>query len=422
MSVATMSRFLQSLSSASVRRRRAVALMGATMSAGLIGLAASTAGVAGLAFALVVIAATAAAILWLRLREAERRIAALTAELVATTGTVADAPASAEPASGAAGPAMTTAPGSPLDAAERSGPAEDVVLAEASMDPAHGATDVPDTGEGRTVPVIPDPDIPERLPSFSLSALSGATVWDTDLAGRASVMVFWRPGCGHCQRLTPELAAWESLQGPRLIVVAACDGPTAYRAGLPGLVLLDPGFTVGQALGAPGTPAALPLGDDGQPTGPVVAGTTAVMTLLLDEMRAWGGGEIVTADADAVVPAMPASADGTDEAVANAMPAADAVAAETLVPAATGEAGAGMDRTVASTGAGHGAAMSDAPEESVTGSASAPAVADGAVSATPTSEPESIEAVVALRRVGSFAAGTGATTGDDGDVPVRRAG
>lgn len=407
MSVAVVSRVLTSISIVPVRRLRALALAAAAVSAGLLALAVTTAGVAGLGFALAVIAATTAAILWLRLRGAERRNAALAADLAVLTA--AAGPVRASGSTGATGVLQVS--GEPRDAAE------------AMTDPVRDDADAPVADDdGRTGAIVAGATTPERLPSFSLSALSGATVWDTDLGGRASVMVFWRPGCGHCQRLTPELAAWESLQGPRLIVVAACDGPTAYRAGLPGLVLLDPGFSVGQALGAPGTPAALPLGDDGQPTGPVVAGTTAVMSLLLDEMRAWGGGETVAADADPVVPAIPSSSDDTDEAVADAMAAADAVAAETLVPAVTGEAGPEMDRIDASGGAGHGAATPDAPEGAVAGSASVLVVAEGAVSATPTSEPESIEAAVALRRVGSFAAGSGETTGDDGDAPVRRAG
>lgn len=420
MSVAVVSRVLTSISIVPVRRRRELALAAAAVSAGLLALAVTTAGVAGLGFALAVIAATTAAILWLRLRGAERRNAALTADLAVLTA--ATGPVGASGSTGATDvlPEATQPPVAETHPQVSGEPGD---AAEVMTDPVRDDADAPVAdADGRTGAIVAGVTTPERLPSFSLSALSGATVWDTDLGGRASVMVFWRPGCGHCQRLTPELAAWESLQGPRLIVVAACDGPTAYRAGLPGLVLLDPGFSVGQALGAPGTPAALPLGDDGQPTGPVVAGTTAVMTLLLDEMRAWGGGETVAADAEPVVPAIPSSSDDTDEAVADAMAAADAVAAETLVPAVTGEVGAGIGRTVASGGAGHGAATPDAPEGSVAGSASAPAVAEGAVSATPTSEPESIGAAVALRRVGSFAAGSGETTGDDGDVPVRRAG
>ncbi len=133
--------------------------------------------------------------------------------------------------------------------------------------------------------------IPESMPPFTLTALNGAAITGDELAGTPAVVVFWRPGCQHCQRLTPELVAWESLQGPRLIVFAACDGPTAFRAGLPGLVILDPGFTVGQALGAPGTPAALPLDAAGRPSGPVVAGASAVTTLLLDAMRDWASVE-----------------------------------------------------------------------------------------------------------------------------------
>lgn len=174
--------------------------------------------------------------------------------------------------------------------------AGDAVTAE----PAAGSTMVgpmPD-GDGEGAPGVTDEEtaevaavIPAELPPFALVSLRGETVSAGDLAGRPAVIVLWRPGCPHCQRLTPELVAWESLQGPRLVVVAACDGPAAFRAGLPGTVLLDPAFTVGRALGAPGTPAALAIDAAGRPSGPVVAGASAVTTLLFDAMREWAASE-----------------------------------------------------------------------------------------------------------------------------------
>ncbi len=151
--------------------------------------------------------------------------------------------------------------------------------------------DGPDLAEAAVTPLVAGLQTLEAMPAFILTALNGAVVTDAGLKGTPAVVVFWRPGCQHCQRLTPELVAWESLQGPRLVVFAACDGPTAYRAGLPGLVILDPGFTVGQAIGAPGTPAALPLDAAGRPSGPVVAGASAVTALLLDAMRDWASVE-----------------------------------------------------------------------------------------------------------------------------------
>lgn len=172
----------------------------------------------------------------------------------------------------------------------------DVVAAE----PVAGSTmvgPIPD-GDAEGAPGVTDEEtaavaavIPAELPPFALVSLRGETVSTDDLVSRPAVIVFWRPGCPHCQRLTPELVAWESLQGPRLVVVAACDGPTAFRAGLPGTVLLDPDFAVGQALGAPGTPAALAIDAVGRPSGPVVAGASAVTTLLLDAMRDWAASE-----------------------------------------------------------------------------------------------------------------------------------
>lgn len=173
-------------------------------------------------------------------------------------------------------------------------------------------------------------------PDFALPALSGEIVTPADLVGRATVLVFWRPGCDHCDRLTPELAAWESLQsrgGPRLVVLAATDAPTAYRAHLPGTVLLDPGFSVGRAIAAPGTPAALVLDGDGQPLGGIAAGTMAVTGLLLATMRHFASDEIdEPLDDDAVAVLSDVAAEDPEAPVAH--PGAVIHRLDALAPAA----------------------------------------------------------------------------------------
>ncbi|HEV2529430.1 MAG TPA: hypothetical protein VGT61_13370 [Thermomicrobiales bacterium] len=136
--------------------------------------------------------------------------------------------------------------------------------------------------------------VPDAMPDIEVQALSGDTVRADALGdphGRPAVVVFWRPDCGPSVRLTPELVAWASLQGPRLIVVAACDAPTAFRAGLPGMVLLDPAFRVGRALGATGTPAAISIDGQGLPTSGLVAGASAINAHLLDAMREWASAD-----------------------------------------------------------------------------------------------------------------------------------
>ena len=187
---------------------------------------------------------------------------------------------------------------------------DDRLLADAPLpEPHDGAPAMFETGRliADALAELQAPTTITARPDFALPALSGETITSADLTGRATVLVFWRPGCDHCVRLTPELAAWESLQarsGPRLVVLAAADAPTAYRAHLPGTVLLDPAFSVGRAVDAPGTPAALVLDGDGQPLGGIAAGTVAVTGLLLAAMRYFESDEIDEPLDNDPVPAM----------------------------------------------------------------------------------------------------------------------
>ena len=50
----------------------------------------------------------------------------------------------------------------------------------------------------------------EPAPGFSLPDLSGQTVSLSDFRGDETLVLFWRPGCGFCQRMLPDLKAWET--------------------------------------------------------------------------------------------------------------------------------------------------------------------------------------------------------------------
>ena len=332
---------LQSIALRAGRQRRVVVATSTALALGLLALGA----LAGLAFALAVLLAIVVVGLALRLRSVERSCAALAlsvneltarvdrlpadvgdappvagvvaedhAEVTGSNGGTDEAIGTGSPEDNVGSPIALAVGGDTHDEATRAdiagrradalAPAtQESVVEAAGSDGADSEVLVvgPDPAAAGASPVLveetvgPDaipPVTPDALPAFALPSLRGDTVTAAGLAGRAAVFVFWRPGCPHCQRLTPELVAWESLQGPRLVVIAACDGPAAFRAGLPGTVLLDPGFTVGQALGAPGTPAAVPIDAAARPTGPVVAGSAAVTALLLVAMRDWAATDI----------------------------------------------------------------------------------------------------------------------------------
>ena len=54
------------------------------------------------------------------------------------------------------------------------------------------------------------PKVGEPAPDFSLPDLSGQTVSLADFRGDETLVLFWRPSCGFCQRMLEDLKAWES--------------------------------------------------------------------------------------------------------------------------------------------------------------------------------------------------------------------
>jgi thiol-disulfide isomerase/thioredoxin len=53
------------------------------------------------------------------------------------------------------------------------------------------------------------------LPSFSLSTLSGETLAESDLRGKATLLYFWFTGCPPCVRIAPILSRLAERYGPR---------------------------------------------------------------------------------------------------------------------------------------------------------------------------------------------------------------
>jgi hypothetical protein len=51
------------------------------------------------------------------------------------------------------------------------------------------------------------PKIGEQAPPVELNDLDGTTVRLADFRGTTTLVLFWRPGCGFCQRMLPDLKA-----------------------------------------------------------------------------------------------------------------------------------------------------------------------------------------------------------------------
>ena len=125
--------------------------------------------------------------------------------------------------------------------------------------------------------------IGEPARAFALPDLAGGTLALNDLAGDPSVLLFWSPTCGFCQRMVDDVKAFEAAPpagAPRLVVVATGTRDANAAHGFTSSVLLDAGGEVAASLGARGTPTAVMLDARGRIASPVAAGAPAVLALL----------------------------------------------------------------------------------------------------------------------------------------------
>ncbi len=121
------------------------------------------------------------------------------------------------------------------------------------------------------------------LPSISLPDLTGKVVTPERWRGKPTVLLFWNPGCGFCQRMVDELRAWEAdrpQHAPQLVLIATGSAEENRAMGLRSTILLDDSFATGQSLGVRGTPSALLIDAQGNIASEVKVGAPNVMALL----------------------------------------------------------------------------------------------------------------------------------------------
>jgi thiol-disulfide isomerase/thioredoxin len=121
----------------------------------------------------------------------------------------------------------------------------------------------------------------ERAPALRRPDLAGNVV---DLAAsrrEPTLVLFWSPGCTHCQDLLPTIRAFEQAVGPeRLVIVSR--GPIGLNqdVGFRATVLLDDDSSISRTFGVSGTPAAVLLDPRGVVATPVARGVVAVRSAL----------------------------------------------------------------------------------------------------------------------------------------------
>jgi peroxiredoxin len=122
----------------------------------------------------------------------------------------------------------------------------------------------------------------EEAPEVKLPDLQGNTVELADFRGEETLVLFWNPGCGFCQRMLSDLREWEENppeEAPKLLVVSAGTEEANREQGLSSTVVLDQNFAVGGAFGASGTPSAVLVDAQGKVASDIAVGSPAVLEL-----------------------------------------------------------------------------------------------------------------------------------------------
>jgi thiol-disulfide isomerase/thioredoxin/uncharacterized membrane protein YphA (DoxX/SURF4 family) len=131
-------------------------------------------------------------------------------------------------------------------------------------------------------PVPVTKKVGDAVPEVRLPDLEGNSIALEDFRGEQTLVLFWNPGCGFCQRMLPDLKELEEdpPEGtPKLLVVSAGPEEANREMGLASPVVLDQQFAVGRAFGASGTPSGVLVDAGGKVASEVVVGAQAVLKL-----------------------------------------------------------------------------------------------------------------------------------------------
>jgi thiol-disulfide isomerase/thioredoxin len=135
---------------------------------------------------------------------------------------------------------------------------------------------------------IPTPALGTAAPTFALPDLEKRAVHSSSFKGHATVLLFWNPQCGFCQKMLPQLKAWEESEfagAPRLVLASSGTREANAAMGLESTILLDDKFSVGSLYGCRGTPSAVRIDSRGQIASAFAVGEPGVMGLLFDSPK-----------------------------------------------------------------------------------------------------------------------------------------
>ena len=122
-----------------------------------------------------------------------------------------------------------------------------------------------------------------RVPAFTLPDLSGSNISSAQFNGNGTLLLFWNPGCGFCQRMLSELKDWERAKrssAPALVLISGGSVDANRAMGLQSMILMDDKFSVAQMFGANGTPSGVLIDDRGDIASALAVGAPGVMGLM----------------------------------------------------------------------------------------------------------------------------------------------
>jgi peroxiredoxin len=122
----------------------------------------------------------------------------------------------------------------------------------------------------------------DPVPKVHLPDLDGNYHDLAELIEADTLVLFWDPACGFCERMLSDLKAWEERPprgAPKLVVVSTGTTETNRAMGLQSPVLLDRHSRAMNAFGANGTPMGILVDGNARIASPLTVGAPAVLEL-----------------------------------------------------------------------------------------------------------------------------------------------
>jgi peroxiredoxin len=123
----------------------------------------------------------------------------------------------------------------------------------------------------------------DLAPNFKLPDLDGRPVSLDSLRGHKTLILFWNPDCGFCQRMLVDLSGWEveaKSRSPRLLVLSSGSVEVNKDMELLAPVVIDEDFRLGRAFGASGTPSAVLVDEEGRIASSLFVGAPDILAYL----------------------------------------------------------------------------------------------------------------------------------------------